>query len=59
MQTIKALTQRCEIAEAEVKRLAEESARLRQQYSEASDEVIQVSWIGLVGAGGLFGYLCD
>lgn len=38
----KALTQRCEIAEAEVQRLAEENARLRQQYSEASDEVIQV-----------------
>ena len=25
-----------------MKRLAEENARLRQQYSEASDEVIQV-----------------
>lgn len=59
MQTTKALTQRCEIAEAEVKRLAEENARLRQQYSEASDEVIQVSWIGLVGGGGLFWYSCD
>ena len=41
-QAAKALTERCEIAEAEVQRLAEENARLRQQYSEASDEVIQV-----------------
>lgn len=50
-QAATALAQRCEIAEAEVRRLAEENAKLRQQYSEASDEIIQVRalsvWDGL------------